>query len=163
MSTPAGSPASALAQGTVLNGLYRLVRQLGAGGMGEVWEARHERTKGRVAVKLLLPEVGRHPEALRRFQREAEITSALNHPNIVHVSDCDRLPDGRPFLVMELLEGRDLATRLKTGQPLPWVQVGEIIEQMALGLQAAHERSIVHRDLKPANVFLVPLPGTSRF
>jgi len=149
-----------LAPGAVVNGIYRLVRRLGAGGMGEVWEARHERTRGRVAVKVLLPEMGRHEDVLRRFQREVEITSALNHPNIVRVSDADKLPDGRPFLVMELLDGNDLASAASTPLSLP--QVLDVVEQIAMGLHAAHGQSVVHRDLKPANIFLVPLPGTTR-
>jgi eukaryotic-like serine/threonine-protein kinase len=152
---------SDLEPGTLINGIYRLVRLLNVGGMGEVWEARHERTKGRVAVKVLLPEMGRHADVLLRFQREVEITSALNHPNIVRVSDADKLPDGRPFLVMEFLDGKDL-TQL-TGQPLPLADVVEIVEQVALGLHAAHGQSVIHRDLKPANIFVTPLAGTSRF
>jgi serine/threonine protein kinase len=147
--------------GTQVNRIYRLVRLLGAGGMGEVWEARHERTKGRVAIKLLLPEMGQDREVLRRFQREVEITSDLNHPNIVRVSDADNLPDGRPFLVMEFLEGQDLAT-YAAGQRLELPRVIEIIEQAAMGLHAAHTRSVIHRDLKPANLFIIPLPGLER-
>ena len=154
--------ASPLAPEMLLNGIYQLVRQLGAGGMGEVWEARHVRTKGRVALKLLLPEMGRYEEALARFQREVEITSGINHPNIVRVSDADKLPDGRPYLVMEFLEGHDLSSVAATGKPLALALAIEIIEQVAMGLQAAHERGIVHRDLKPANIFVVPLPGTAR-
>ena len=149
-----------LAPGTLVSGIYRLVRQLGAGGMGQVWEARHERTKGRVAVKVLLPEMGRHEEVLRRFQREVEVTSALNHPNIVRVSDADELPDGRPYLVMEFLDGYDLTT--VAGRALPLAEVIDIIEQTAMGLHVAHGQSVIHRDLKPANIFVVPLPGTSR-
>lgn len=125
-----------LAPGALINGLYRLVRQLGVGGMGEVWEARHERTKGRVALKVLLPEMGRHDEVLRRFQREVEVTSALNHPNIVRVSDADKLPDGRPYLVMEFLEGHDLTT--VAGRALPLGEVADIVEQTAMGLHVAH-------------------------
>src|SRR6266700_3313672 len=93
----AGGSAPQLASGTLLGGIYRLVRLIGVGGMGEVWEARHERTKGRAAVKLLLPEMGRYEEILLRFQREVEITSSINHPNIIRVSDADKLPDGRPY------------------------------------------------------------------
>ena len=156
----AGSAAPRMAPGALIGGIYRLVGLLGVGGMGEVWEARHERTKGRVALKLLLPEMGRHEDVLRRFQREVEVTSGLNHPNIVRVSDADKLPDGRPYLVMEFLEGHDL-TRF-AGAPLPPAQVVEIVEQTAMGLQAAHRQSIVHRDLKPGNIFMVPLPGSSR-
>lgn len=150
-------PGQGVGPGTLVNGIYRLVRCMGSGGMGEVWEALHERTKGRVALKLLLPEMGRHREVLLRFQREVEVTSALNHPNIVRISDADELPDGRPFLVMEFLEGHDLST---VAGPLPLAQVCDIIEQTARGLHAAHCRSIVHRDLKPANIFITPLPGT---
>jgi hypothetical protein len=148
--------------GTLLNGSYRLVRLLGAGGMGEVWEARHERTKGRVALKILLPEMGRREQVLQRFQREVEITSGLNHPNIVRVTDADNLPDGRPFLVMELLDGQDLSTLLAAVRPLGLARTLEIVEQVSLGLQAAHDQGVVHRDLKPANIFLVETPGSSR-
>ena len=158
-SSPDGSSGQ-FTPGTLINGIYRLVRQLGVGGMGEVWEARHERTKGRVALKVLLSEMGRHEEVLRRFQREVEVTSALNHPNIVRVSDADKLPDGRPYLVMEFLDGHDLTTA--AGRALPLAEVVDIIEQAALGLHVAHGQSIIHRDLKPANIFVVPLPGTSR-
>jgi eukaryotic-like serine/threonine-protein kinase len=151
-----------LQPGALINGIYRLTRLLGVGGMGEVWAARHERTTGRVALKMLLPEMGRHEQILLRFQREVEITSRLNHPNIVRVSDADKLPNGRPFLVMEYLEGHDLSSVSRLGQPLELSQAVEIVEQVALGLQAAHAQSIIHRDLKPANVFVVSLAGTDR-
>jgi eukaryotic-like serine/threonine-protein kinase len=154
--------ASPLVPEMLVNGIYQLVRQIGAGGMGEVWEARHVRTKGRVALKLLLTDMGRFEEALARFQREVEITSGINHPNIVRVSDADKLPDGRPYLVMELLEGHDLSSVAAAGKPLALALAIEIVEQVAMGLQAAHERGIVHRDLKPANIFVIPLPGTAR-
>jgi serine/threonine-protein kinase len=150
-----------LAPGALVGGIYRLVRLMGAGGMGEVWEAQHERTKGRVALKVLLAEMGKHEEVLRRFQREVEITSGINHPNIVRVSDADSLPDGRPYLVMEFLEGSDLQ-KVAGGSAMPLAQVVEIIEQTAMGLHAAHAHSIIHRDLKPANLFLIRLPGTTR-
>jgi eukaryotic-like serine/threonine-protein kinase len=152
--------SGSLTPGMVVGGIYRAIRLVGVGGMGEVWEARHERTKGRVALKLLLSEMGRHQEVLLRFQREVEITSGLNHPNIVRVSDADKLPDGRPYLIMEFLEGHDLTHVI--GHPMAVTDVAEIIEQAAMGLHAAHGQSIIHRDLKPANIFLVPLPGTSR-
>src|SRR5450432_611507 len=161
---PGGSSSTdlLLEPGTLVNGLYRLVRLVGVGGMGEVWEARHERTKGRVALKLLLPEMGRNEQVLLRFQREVEITSGLNHPNIVRVSDADKLQNGRPFLVMEFLEGRDLSHVSRTGKPLGLGETLDIIEQTAMGLEAAHRQSVIHRDLKPANLFVVPLAGTRR-
>ena len=161
---PGGSTSTdlLLEPGTLVNGLYRLVRLVGVGGMGEVWEARHERTKGRVALKLLLPEMGRNEQVLLRFQREVEITSGLNHPNIVRVSDADKLQNGRPFLVMEFLEGRDLSHVSRTGKPLGLGETLDIIEQTAMGLEAAHRQSVIHRDLKPANLFVVPLAGTRR-
>ncbi|HEY0715180.1 MAG TPA: protein kinase, partial [Polyangia bacterium] len=120
--------ASRIGPGLVVNGLYRLERLLGEGGMGQVWEARHERTRGRVALKILLPALGGDESLLARFRREAELTSALNHPNIVQVSDFDRLPDGRPYLVMEYLEGHDLAGELERRGALPLAEAAEILE-----------------------------------
>src|SRR5690349_16425235 len=99
----------ALKEGTVLGNSYRVIRLIGRGGMGEVYEAEHQRTGASAAIKVLVAELGHSEQILERFKREAEITSRLRHPNIVKVFDFDRLPDGRPFLVMELLSGMDLA------------------------------------------------------
>ncbi|HXU80686.1 MAG TPA: serine/threonine-protein kinase, partial [Polyangia bacterium] len=148
-----------LSPGTTIDGTYRVVRLVGEGGMGEVYEASHARLAGRYAVKVLQRSLSDHGEALERFRREAEITSSLRHPNIVHVMDFNRLPDGSPYLVMEFLEGVDLAERLRQSGPPSLVSASTVLGQIASALAAAHSRAIVHRDLKPQNIFIVPLPG----
>src|SRR5262245_5530108 len=102
-------PAYEMAEGTVLGGSYRIVRRLGAGGMSEVYEAEHLRLSGRYAVKVVQRDLISYPGALDRFKREALITSELRHPNIVQVMDFNNLPDGTPYMVMEYVEGRELA------------------------------------------------------
>jgi len=124
--------------------------------MGSVYEARHARLAGRYAVKVLHPEVQQHPDVLQRFEREARITSALRHPGIVQVIDFNTTPDGAPYLVMEYLEGEDLAQLLTREGPLPLTRTARITSQIAGALAAAHRRGVVHRDLKPQNIFLVP-------
>jgi eukaryotic-like serine/threonine-protein kinase len=155
-------PSPGLAPGTLLAGTYRIVRLVGQGGMGEVYEAAHTRLAGRYAVKVLRGDLSARSDALARFQREAEVTSALRHPNIVQVMDFNVTPDGHQFLVMEFLEGRELADDLAAGKPLPMWRVLDVVAQVASALQAAHTKGIVHRDLKPANLFLVPIPGEER-
>src|SRR5450631_2579790 len=140
--------ATELAADTVICGTYRVVRTIGRGGMGEVYEVQHLRTMASLALKILLADSGVSRQALDRFRREAEITSNLNHPNIVRVFDFDSLGEGRPFLVMELLEGRELTRLLRARVPLRPSKVASVVKQIALGLSAAHERGIVHRDLK---------------
>src|SRR4051812_46290960 len=93
----------------VLRSTYRIVRPIGRGGMGDVYEATHERLSGRYAIKVLNADAGAHPEALLRFRREARITSSLRHPNVVQVVDFDVTSDGWPYLVMEYLDGPELA------------------------------------------------------
>ncbi len=123
-----------------LSGTYRVVRTIGRGGMGEMYEVRHLRTKAPLALKVLMADSRMPQQVFQRFKREAEITSNLNHPNIVRVFDFDNLPDGRPFLVMELLEGRELTQLLEPGKPLPPADVVAIVQQIGQGLSAAHER-----------------------
>jgi serine/threonine-protein kinase len=127
--------------------------------MGVVYEATHARLAGRYAIKVLLQNLADDAGALARFDREARITSSLQHPNIVQVIDHNTTPDGTSYLVMELLAGESLAGRLARCGPLPLTSVVEIVEQIAAGLTAAHLHGIVHRDLKPDNVFLVPVEG----
>jgi tRNA A-37 threonylcarbamoyl transferase component Bud32 len=153
---------SVLGPGTVVGGTYRVVRVVGAGAMGEVYEATHARLAGRYAIKVLQPRIAAHKEALERFRREAEITSSLRHPNIVHIMDFNQLPDGAPYLVMEYLEGSDLAARLERTGPPPLDEVVVLVGQIASALEAVHSRGVVHRDLKPGNVCLVPLLGQRR-
>jgi tRNA A-37 threonylcarbamoyl transferase component Bud32 len=152
----------ALLPGAVLADTYRVVRYIGRGGMGEVYEATHARLAGRYAIKALLHEFAELPEALERFRREAQITSSLRHPNIVQVVDFNQLPDGTPYLVIEFLGGHDLGATLQKSGPLPVADALSILEQVASALTAAHEQEIVHRDLKPQNIFLVPIAGQTR-
>ncbi len=149
-----------LQPGLVIEDTYRIVRRIGVGGMGEVYEATHARLAGRYAIKLLLREIASDPVLMARFQREAQITSSLRHPNIVQVLDFRQLPGGAPYFVMEFLEGVDLATEIQRVGPMPLARVQALVDQIASGLAAAHEQEIVHRDLKPANLILVVLPGT---
>jgi serine/threonine protein kinase len=153
---------SVLKPGATVGGTYRVIRRVGEGAMGEVWEATHARLAGRYAIKVLQPNIAASAEALERFRREAEITSSLRHPNIVHIMDFDRLPSGAPYLVMEFLDGLDLGARLRQWGPPPIDEVVVLVGQIASALEAAHGRGVVHRDLKPQNVCLVPLAGQAR-
>jgi tRNA A-37 threonylcarbamoyl transferase component Bud32 len=151
-----------LAPGTLLASTYKVVRLIGVGGMGEVYEASHARLPGRYAVKVLLGEIMGKTEIFQRFQREAEVTSGLRHPNIVQVLDFNVTPDGNPYLVMEMLDGIELAQEIHRVGAMPIERVLDIVGQIASGLAAAHSHKVVHRDLKPQNMFLVKLPGSDR-
>ena len=145
-----------LTSGTRL-GPYEVTAAIGAGGMGEVYRAKDTKLGRDVAIKVLPAAFARDPERLRRFEREARVLASLNHTNIAHIYGFESasLPDGSDahVLVMELVEGEDLAERLSRG-PIPTEEAIAIARQIAEGLEEAHERGIVHRDLKPANVRL---------
>lgn len=147
--------------GQTLGRTYEILAPLGEGGMGGVYLGRHVRTGGKVAVKVLLREALLHAEAYRRFQEEARITSALRHPHIVQVMDFDESPDGRPYLVMEYLEGEDLERRMLRRGRLSLAELMPILRQVGAALQAAHESGVVHRDIKPQNIFLCRHQGLS--
>jgi eukaryotic-like serine/threonine-protein kinase len=131
---------------------YRIVRKLGAGGMGEVYEAEDTRLNRKVAIKLLPADFAADADRVRRFEQEASATSALNHPNILTVYDTGT-HGGAPFIVAELLEGEELRGHLNEGA-IPQRKAVEYAQQIVAGLSAAHERGIVHRDLKPENLFV---------
>jgi serine/threonine protein kinase len=139
----------AFAEGTRL-GSYEIVGPLGAGGMGEVYRAVDTRLKREVALKTLPPALLGDPDRVARFQREAEVLAALNHPHIAAIHGLEET-DGVKALVMELVEGATLAERIAEG-PIPVDEAVAIARQIADALEAAHERGIVHRDLKPANI-----------
>src|SRR5450432_3678906 len=145
--------------GETLRGTYRVLRTLDQGGMGLVFEAEHARLRRHVAVKVLARHLTSDTQALARFNREAEIISQLEHPHIVQILDFDTTEQGEPYIVMELLKGESLASRLERDGCLPIVEAVRIVHQVASGLYAAHQASIVHRDLKPANIFLTVMPG----
>ena len=140
--------------GTVLAERYDILDRLGVGGMGAVYRAE-QRALGRdVAVKVLRRELGRDPDTVARFHREAQALSNLRHPNTVAVLDFGQTADGLLFLVMELLEGEMLSTRLRRDGALPVAEALRITSGMLRSLGEAHRAGIVHRDLKPDNIFL---------
>ena len=163
--TPIGTfPAEhSFAPGVVLAGTYRILCPIAAGGMGEVYAAAHERLPGRFAVKVLHRDLTGDDEALSRFRYEAEIMAGLRHPNIVQVIDFNITEEGTPYLVMELVDGTDLAESLREGQRLPPTQAAHMIHQIASALEAAHARGVVHRDLKPENIMRLSLEGQEDF
>ena len=133
---------------------YRVTAALGAGGMGEVYRATDTKLGRDVALKVLPAEVAQDPERLARFRREAQVLASLNHPGIAAIHGLEEA-EGQLFLALELVEGEDLAERLKRG-PLPLEEALAVAKQIAEALEGAHEKGIVHRDLKPANVKLTP-------
>ncbi len=153
--------ASAVYQGKtkgLVFGEYTILDKLGQGGMGVVLKAEHRRMKRLVAVKMIAGAALKSPDAVKRFYREVEAAARLNHPNIVQAYDASE-HQGVHYLVMEHVDGKDLAAIVKEKGPLPVAQVVDCILQAARGLQYAHEEGLVHRDIKPANL-LVDKKGT---
>jgi eukaryotic-like serine/threonine-protein kinase len=157
------SSDTTLKPGTVLRGTYLVEERLAKGGMGEIYRASHQRLPGKFAVKVLSARLLSDPDAVARFCREAAIVSTIRHPNVVQVFDFDLTPEGVPFLVMECVEGRDLARHILEDGPMPPARVAHIVQQIAAALEAAHARGVVHRDLKPANVMLLEGEGLVDF
>ena len=142
-----------LSPGTRL-GPYEVTAQIGAGGMGEVYRARDSKLDRAVAIKILPEAFAADTERIARFQREAKTLASLNHPNIAHIHGLEE-SYGVCALVMELVEGEDLAQRIARGA-IPVAEALPIAKQMADALEAAHEQGIIHRDLKPANIKVRP-------
>jgi len=140
--------------GRIIAETYKIIRQIGAGGMGSIFEAEHMRMGRKFALKLLDPAFAENEEVFQRFKREAEIAGQLGHPNIVDVVDFDRTEEGVPYIVMEKLEGEDLADWIANRGAFTFQTAYHVIAEIVDALEAAHAAGIVHRDLKPQNIFL---------
>jgi len=141
--------------GSIVGDKYRVGRQIGRGGMGVIVEATHLQLGTQVAIKILRANPSEKPEVAERFLREARAAAQLKSEHICRVHDYGTLPDQAPFMVMELLEGRDLGTLVDAEGPLPYQLVAHYVLQACAGLAEAHARGLIHRDLKPGNLFLV--------
>lgn len=140
--------------GSVIADRYRVMRVIGKGGMGAVYEAEHIEIGRRVAIKKLMPRDGDQREALARFRREAEVVAGFQHPHIVAALDWVVMGDGSPCIVMEHLVGEDLESRIQRKRGLDWPELARIADEVLSALAVAHRAGIVHRDLKPQNIFL---------
>jgi len=140
--------------GKMLAGKYRVLEEIGRGGMGVVYEAEDTGLNRRIAIKVLPEAFTSDPERMARFEREAKVLASLNHPNIAAIHGIDET-EGKRFIVMELVEGATLAEKLNKG-PLPLAETLDVFRQIAEGLEGAHEKGIIHRDLKPANIKITP-------
>ncbi|WP_437956942.1 protein kinase [Sorangium sp. So ce119] len=150
-----------LEAGTVVANRYRIIRQLGRGGMGEVFAAENIRTGRQVAIKLLRADSKAKSSAAERFRREARAAGSINSDHVTEILDVEEDPEHGIVLVFELLEGESLIDRLKRTGPIAFDELHPIIEQVWMGLADAHRAGIIHRDLKPSNVYLEARPDGS--
>jgi len=142
-----------------VGGKYRIVRRLGAGGMGTVYEAVQLKLGRRVALKIMHPYLATNVAGRERFIREARALARLSHENIARIFDFDELGDGDFYLVMEFLDGRDLRAEFKTRGPLPIDEAVGYVTQACAGIAETHRHGIIHRDIKPENLFITGLGG----
>ncbi|HKA89330.1 MAG TPA: serine/threonine-protein kinase [Haliangiales bacterium] len=152
--TPAPERPADTLVGQKLAARYEILRKIGEGGMGAVYEARHLKIDKRVAVKVLLDKFIQKADVVARLEQEAKLASAIGHENIVDINDFGETDDGRTFVVMEFLEGESLAQQLQREGPLLPERAVGIARQVASALAAAHGKGIVHRDVKPENIFI---------
>jgi serine/threonine-protein kinase len=151
---PAGDAIDPLV-GTVLEHRYEIIRKIGQGGMGAVYEATHKLIGKRVAVKVLLDKYAQRDQIVARLEQEARLASSIGHANIIDITDFGQTSDGRTFVVMEFLEGESLGALIARGGRLDTRRAVEVARQVASALGAAHQKDIVHRDIKPENIFLI--------
>jgi len=147
--------------GVTLDGRYRILRSIGEGGMGVVYEALHVVIEKPVAVKVLRETFTSRPDVVERFRQEAKSASRIGHPNIIDVSDFGETPSGASYIVMEMLTGEDLADILSRERVLAPARAVRIVYQVARALDATHKKGIVHRDLKPENIYLITVDGAT--
>jgi serine/threonine protein kinase len=146
--------ATDLIPGMVIRGKYEILSKVGAGGMASVYKARHLAFGEVLALKLVGTRLAHDPDFLKRFRNEAVITRRLHHPNAVRVEDLDATEDGRPFIVMEYVDGRSLRELVRTDGPQPLARAVAVARQVCAALAAAHALGITHRDIKPDNILL---------
>jgi serine/threonine-protein kinase len=149
--------------GLLLLGRYRIVQKLGEGGMGAVYEGQHELIGKRLAIKCLHAQFATNPEIVERFYREAQSATAVGNEHIIEVTDVGTFDDGAPFIVMEFLEGIELAKLIEQEGSLSISRLVHIVTQVCGALSAAHARGIVHRDMKPENIYLIRRGADSDF
>lgn len=140
--------------GKVLAGRYKIIRVIGAGGMGAVYEAEHSLIGRRVAVKILYAQLAGDAAVVKRFVNEARAAATIGHPHILECTDIGQADDGSPFLVLELLEGHDLEAEFQDNGPMPIGRLMFLLLQACDALAAAHNKGIIHRDIKPENIYL---------
>lgn len=150
---------SSVGPGDLVDNRYRVVKLLGEGGMGSVFEAVHEAINRRVALKVMHPRLVTDEQVVGRFQREAQAVNAIGHKHIVEATDFGRLPGGEPYMVLELLQGHDYREELDRQGAQPIRKTAQLIQQVCAGLGAAHAAGIIHRDLKPENLYLARKDG----
>ncbi|MGH7269703.1 MAG: serine/threonine-protein kinase, partial [Polyangiaceae bacterium] len=151
--------AAPVREGEILDGKYRIDRVLGVGGMGVVVAATHVQLNQRVALKFLLPAALGNPQVIERFAREARAAVQIQSEHVARVTDVGTLPTGSPYMVMEYLDGADLADALEKDGPMPVAQAVGYVLQACEAIAEAHALGIVHRDLKPANLYLARRAG----
>ncbi len=149
--------------GTVVSDRYRIIRKVGEGGMGAVYQAEHALIEKRVALKILFQDLTRRPDLVMRFLQEAKSASRIGHENVIDITDFGQSVDGLVYIAMEFLEGQDLGKTLKAEKSLPWLRARPILMQITKGLRAAHARGVIHRDMKPENVYLTQKEGRPDF
>jgi eukaryotic-like serine/threonine-protein kinase len=150
---------SGLMSGALIDGKYKVLRLIGSGGMGSVYEAEHLRIRRRVAIKVLHAPIARDPKLVKRFEREAQAVARIGSHHVTDVLDFGELASGDHYMVMEYLEGDTLANRLADVGTLPPEEAIAIVAQILDGLAMTHDAGIIHRDLKPANIFLTNGPA----
>jgi eukaryotic-like serine/threonine-protein kinase len=149
--------------GKVLSERYRIIRKIGEGGMGAVYQAEHALIEKKIALKILFQDLTRRPDLVARFLQEAKSVSRIGHENVIDISDFGQSSEGLVFIAMEYLDGQDLGKRLKKTGAMEWDTARPILMQIAKGLRAAHGSGIIHRDMKPENIYLIQREGRPDF
>src|SRR5690242_5753798 len=148
----ASPPAEDPLIGRVLSERYRILRKVGEGGMGTVYQAEHALIEKKIALKVLFQDLTRRADLVARFLQEAKSASRIGHENVIDISDFGQSPEGLVYIAMEYLEGHDLGRTLRSQKVIDWQRAQPILMQITKGLRAAHEHGIIHRDMKPENV-----------